>query len=119
MAKLTRRNLLKKAAVAAPGAVAGGALLTEAARAAERSPAAGKNLVIFITDQERAVQHFPKGWEEQNLPGLTRLKRNGGLFQPGFFGCLHVFAIQRLYVHRLFHGPARGEIHARRGHALA
>ncbi len=84
MAKLTRRNLLKKAAVAAPGAVAGGALLTEAARAAERSPAAGKNLVIFITDQERAVQHFPKGWEEQNLPGLTRLKRNGVSFNRAF-----------------------------------
>jgi arylsulfatase A-like enzyme len=84
MGKLTRRNLLKKAAVAAPGAMAGGALLTEAARAAERSPAAGKNVVIFITDQQRATQHFPKGWEEENLPGMTRLKQNGVNFNRAF-----------------------------------
>jgi arylsulfatase A-like enzyme len=84
MAKLTRRKLLKRAAVAAPGAMAGGALLTQAAKAAERSPAAGKNLVIFITDQERAIQHFPRGWEEQNLPGMTRLKQNGVTFNRAF-----------------------------------
>ena len=84
MGKLTRRNLLKKAAVAAPGAMAGGALLTQAAKAAERSPAAGKNVVIFITDQQRATQHFPKGWEEENLPGMTRLKENGVTFNRAF-----------------------------------
>jgi arylsulfatase A-like enzyme len=84
VAKITRRNLLKKAAVAAPGAVAGGALLSQAAKAAERSPAAGKNLVIFITDQDRAIQNFPKGWEEENLPGVTRLKRNGASFEKAF-----------------------------------
>jgi len=81
MAKITRRDLIKKAAVAAPGALAGTALLSEVARAAEASPAAGKNLVIFITDQQRATQHFPKGWEEENLPGMTRLKRNGVSFE--------------------------------------
>ena len=81
MAKITRRDLIKRAAVAAPGALAGTSLLTEVAKAAEASPAAGKNVVIFITDQERAIQHFPKGWEERNLPGMTRLKRNGVSFE--------------------------------------
>lgn len=84
MGKLTRRDLVKRAAVAAPGALAGTALLTEVAKAAEKSPAAGKNVVIFITDQERAIQHFPKGWEEQNLPGMTRLKKNGVSFERAF-----------------------------------
>ena len=64
MRKVTRRKLFKDAAVAAPGALAGSAILAQAARAAEQSPVAGKNLLIFITDQERATQYFPKGWEE-------------------------------------------------------
>ena len=84
MGKLTRRDLVKRAAVAAPAALAGNAVLAEMAKAAEKSPAAGKNLVIFITDQERATQHFPKGWEEQNLPGMTRLKKNGVSFNKAF-----------------------------------
>ena len=81
MARITRRDLIKRAAVAAPGALAGTTLLSEVARAAEASPAAGRNVVIFITDQERATQHFPKGWEDENLPGMTRLKRNGVSFE--------------------------------------
>lgn len=43
-----------------------------------------KNVIIFITDQERAIQHFPPGWQEQNLPGLTRLKNNGLSFENAF-----------------------------------
>ena len=37
----------------------------------------GKNIILFISDQERATMHFPDGWEAENLPGLTRLKANG------------------------------------------
>ena len=81
MRRVTRRKLFKDAAVAAPGALAGSAILAQAARAAEQSPVAGKNLLIFITDQERATQYFPKGWEEENLPGLTRLKQTGITFE--------------------------------------
>ena len=46
----------------------------------------GKNpdIIIFITDQQRATQHFPKGWEEENLPNLTFLKRNGFSFDRAF-----------------------------------
>jgi arylsulfatase A-like enzyme len=39
---------------------------------------------VDYTDQERAIQHFPKGWAERNLPGLQRLKRNGLVFENAF-----------------------------------
>jgi len=52
--------------------------------ASAKNPAAGKNVIIFITDQDRKVMHFPKGWEESNLPGLTRLKKNGVSFENAF-----------------------------------
>lgn len=44
----------------------------------------GMNVLIFLTDQERAVQHFPPGWAERNLPGQDRLKRTGLTFQRAF-----------------------------------
>jgi arylsulfatase A-like enzyme len=44
----------------------------------------GMNVLIFITDQQRATQHFPPHWAEQNLPGLTRLKRHGLTFERAF-----------------------------------
>ena len=76
--RLTRAQLLKAAAVATPGLMLGG----QAAQAAPRpraegagAMAAGMNVILFMTDQERAIQHFPRGWAEQNLPGLTRLQR--------------------------------------------
>jgi arylsulfatase A-like enzyme len=45
---------------------------------------AGMNVVMFITDQDRAIQHFPEGWTEKNLPGLTRLQRHGVTFRNAF-----------------------------------
>ncbi len=39
------------------------------------------NILMIITDQERAVQHFPPGWEEKNLPSMTLLKQNGLSFK--------------------------------------
>jgi hypothetical protein len=36
-----------------------------------------KNVVLFISDQERATQHFPVGWEAENMPATTALKKNG------------------------------------------
>lgn len=43
-----------------------------------------KNVILFITDQERAIQHFPPDWEKENLPGLTRLKKHGLTFENAF-----------------------------------
>ncbi|HET6764135.1 MAG TPA: sulfatase-like hydrolase/transferase [Longimicrobiaceae bacterium] len=45
---------------------------------------AGMNVVMFITDQERAIQHFPEGWAEEHLHGLTRLQRHGVTFANAF-----------------------------------
>jgi arylsulfatase A-like enzyme len=45
---------------------------------------AGMNVVLFLTDQDRALQHFPPGWAEANLPGLTRLQRHGVTFNNAF-----------------------------------
>jgi arylsulfatase A-like enzyme len=42
------------------------------------------NVLMFITDQERAIQHFPRGWAEENLPGATRLARHGLTFTRAF-----------------------------------
>jgi choline-sulfatase len=42
------------------------------------------DLLIIITDQERATQHFPPNWEQDNLPVLTFLKQNGFSFDRAF-----------------------------------
>lgn len=35
------------------------------------------NLLLIITDQERKTQHFPDGWERENLPNMSLLKDYG------------------------------------------
>jgi len=42
------------------------------------------DIILIITDQQRATQHFPAGWEEENLPNLTFLKQNGFSFDRAF-----------------------------------
>ena len=42
------------------------------------------NIVLFISDQERAIQHFPPNWLRKNLPGMRRLRRNGLSFERAF-----------------------------------
>jgi choline-sulfatase len=56
---------------------------TNAAGPAARGMA-GMNVILFITDQDRAIQHFPPHWTEQNLHGLTRLQRHGVTFANAF-----------------------------------
>ena len=50
----------------------------------ERQNLKGMNLLLFLTDQERAIQHFPPGWAEKNLPGEQRLKQHGLSFPRAF-----------------------------------
>ena len=61
-----------------------GARALATAQVLSSNPLAGKNVVLFLTDQERAIQHFPDNWEQDNLPGLTRLKQNGLTFEHAF-----------------------------------
>jgi arylsulfatase A-like enzyme len=80
---LSRRELLERGAAIAGGAVALGRVPSAWAKA-QTPRVAGMNVVMFITDQERAIQHFPRGWSRRHLPGLTRLQRHGLTFENAF-----------------------------------
>jgi choline-sulfatase len=89
---ITRGDLLKSAAVVAPGILLGGRAASAAAaatrprprRAAPAGRVAGMNILLFLTDQQRAIQHFPPGWSARNLPGVTRLQEHGLTFERAF-----------------------------------
>jgi choline-sulfatase len=87
----SRRDVLKAAAVATPGILLGRPAAADAARtrpqphpAAARGGVAGMNVLLFLTDQQRAIQHFPPGWSRRNMPGMTRLQKHGMLFDNAF-----------------------------------
>jgi len=42
------------------------------------------DIIMIITDQERATQHFPENWEQDHLKTLTFLKKNGFSFDRAF-----------------------------------
>lgn len=44
----------------------------------------GKNVLLFLSDQERDPQDWPAGWVEKNLLGFSRLKRNGLTFKRAY-----------------------------------
>jgi choline-sulfatase len=89
---LTRAELLKAVAVAAPGILLGRA--AGASAAATTRPRRrltgnghgidGMNVLVFLTDQQREVQHFPPGWTRRKMPGLTRLQEHGMHFVNAF-----------------------------------
>ena len=80
---ITRGDLLKGAAAA--GAVAfGSQVAPAAARPRPTRKVAGMNILVFLTDQERAVQHFPPDWTKHNMPGLTRMQNHGLTFENAF-----------------------------------
>ena len=91
--KITRGDLLKRAAAASGLLLSGN--IAEAGAAVRRRPGpagaaadgrkvAGMNVLVFLTDQQRAIQHFPPGWAKRNLPGLTRLQQHGLTFENAF-----------------------------------
>ena len=84
---LTRKQLLGTGASAAAAALlAQGAGVEQALGAGKggRRDIAGMNVVLFLTDQERAIQHFPPNWLRQNLPGMRRLRQHGVSFERAF-----------------------------------
>lgn len=81
--RITRRDFLKTGITAVP-MVGFGLQASVALRSSTAGQDRPKNVLIFITDQQRAVQHFPNGWEEENLRGLTRLKKHGLSFERAF-----------------------------------
>jgi choline-sulfatase len=82
---LTRKELLGSGATAAAAALISQATGVEQALGAGKGKsAAGMNVLLFLTDQERAIQHFPEDWLRKNLPGMRRLKRHGVSFERAF-----------------------------------
>jgi arylsulfatase A-like enzyme len=84
---LTRKQLLGAGAGAAAAALlAQGAGVERAlgAKKGGRRNIAGMNVVLILTDQERAIQHFPPNWLRQNLPGMRRLRQHGVSFERAF-----------------------------------
>jgi len=45
---------------------------------------ARRNIILFTTDQQQEPTWFPEGWEEENLPGLTRLRNRGVSFTRAY-----------------------------------
>ena len=42
------------------------------------------NILILMTDQQRAEQHWPAGWVKKNLPSVARLAKHGLTFNRAF-----------------------------------
>ena len=83
---LTRKELLQSGAGAAAGLLLAQSGLGSALAAtqAKRNPIEGMNVILFLTDQERAIQHFPPRWMQRNLPGMMRLRSHGLSFERAF-----------------------------------
>lgn len=84
---LTRKQLLGSGASAAAAAalMAQGVGVERALGAGKgRGDVSGMNVVLILTDQERAIQHFPPNWLRQNLPGMRRLRQHGLSFERAF-----------------------------------
>jgi len=84
---LTRKQVLGAGASAAAAALLSQGAGVERALAAGkggRRNVAGMNIVLILTDQERAIQHFPPNWLRQNLPGMRRLRQHGVSFERAF-----------------------------------
>ena len=80
----TRRQLGKGAAAAAVALPLERAAARMPRPSKERRNVEGMNVVMFVTDQERSIQHFPDGWARKNLPGTRRLRDNGVTFANAF-----------------------------------
>lgn len=79
-----RRDFLKLSS-SAVGAVLGSQFLGVVCPAGQAATGpVRKNILLFITDQERKPQWFPKGWADANLVVTRRLKETGLTFENAF-----------------------------------
>ncbi|HUB98401.1 MAG TPA: sulfatase-like hydrolase/transferase [Solirubrobacterales bacterium] len=83
---LTRKQLIGSGAGAAAAALLTGSSVDRALAAAKGggNSVKGMNMILFLTDQERAIQHFPPNWLRENLPGMRRLRSHGISFEKAF-----------------------------------
>lgn len=75
---INRREFLRTVGGAAAFAAAYGFVNVPHARG--QAAPAKRNLILILTDQERALQWFPDGWAAANLPNYTALCNSGILF---------------------------------------
>jgi hypothetical protein len=80
--EITRREMLGIGGAGLAAAAIGAAPIVGKSQTGSlrRAP----NIVVLMTDQERAVMHWPPGWAEKNLPSLQRLRRHGLSFERAF-----------------------------------
>lgn len=79
-AKPSRRSVLKLMGGAGLAAAAYPALMPIQSKGGSKP----RNIIIFLTDQDRALRWFPEGWAEDNLPCLTALRQHGMEFRNAF-----------------------------------
>jgi len=82
VAGIKRRDFIKMAAATGALLATEGAVNLWPLQAA--SAPSGRNVIIFLTDQQRAMQWFPHGWAEVNLPCQTALASTGVTFTNAF-----------------------------------
>ena len=77
-----RRDFLKMVGGAAAIMAAEGAVNFWPLQAASTAPQ--RNVIIFLTDQQRALQWFPTGWAAANLPFQSALAATGVTFNRAY-----------------------------------
>ncbi len=83
-AKLHRREFIKLMGGAGALAAAHGVVNIWPGQAFADEIEQRRNVIIFTTDQQQELRWFPPGWEEANLPGLTRLRNKGVSFTRAY-----------------------------------
>lgn len=86
---MDRRSFLTSSGALAGATMLGTGNQAQAQTSPEPKATLGKlptkpNIVLFISDQQRPTMHFPDGWEEENLPTMTRLKNSGLSFNRAY-----------------------------------
>lgn len=79
-----RRDFLKMVGGAGALAATEGAVHFWPSGAQAQAIQERRNFILFTTDQQQHLRWFPEGWEEANLPGLTRLKNTGVTFTRAY-----------------------------------
>lgn len=82
--QLSRRGFLAAAGLTAAGVAARGSAAVRAEPRRAGSMISRPNIILFITDQERAPMHWPKNWAARHLPNRQRLVRHGLTFENAF-----------------------------------
>lgn len=82
--RIPRRQFLKRSAGASAGLLGTQFLGLVSRETVAAALPDKKNIILFLTDQERPPMWWPEGWDDANLPNTKRLKDRGLTFQHAF-----------------------------------